>query len=320
MDRRAFLGRAASVSLVLAFAPESVLERPRRVPVALVTADLESSVVAVDVASGRVRARIATEAGPRSIERVGSRALVAHTDSGRISILDAPSLEVRSVVGGFGEPRYTAAAPDGRHAYVTDSGRGDVAVVDTATGRVLRRVEVGGPARHVSLDRSGTHLWVSLGSKAERLALLDAARPERPRLAGHIRPPFLAHDVGFAPGGRTAWVTSGDRGALAVYDVSTGRIRHRLSAGAPPQHVTFLDGSAYVTSGEDGTLRIHTLDGRRAGRIAVPKGSYNVQQGEGVVVTPSLDRGTLCILDKDGTLRHRLRPARSSHDACVVLV
>jgi YVTN family beta-propeller protein len=320
VDRREFLARAASLSAVVAFAPESLFERPGRVSVALVTADLESSVVAVNVATGRVRARIDTEAGPRSIERVGSRALVAHTEHGRISILDAPSLEVRSVVRGFGEPRYTAAAPDGRHAYVTDSGRGDVAVVDTATGRVLRRVEVGGPARHVSLDASGTHLWVSLGSKAKRLALLDVSRPERPRLAGHIRPPFLAHDVGFAPGGRTAWVTSGDRGTLAVYDLATRRIRHRLSAGAPPQHVTFLDGSAYVTSGEDGTLRIHALDGRRTGRIAVPKGSYNVQQGEGVVVTPSLDRGTLCILDPDGTLRHRLRPARSSHDACVVLV
>jgi YVTN family beta-propeller protein len=323
VDRREFLGRAAAVPLVLAFAPDSILERPRaRVPVALVTADLEAHVVAVDVATGRVRKRIRTLAGPRSIERVGRHAaLVAHTEGGVISILDARSLDVRSVVRGFGEPRYTAAAPDGLHAYVTDSGRRDVAIVDVAQGRVVRRVPVGGPARHVSLDPSGTRLWVSLGSKAERVAVLDVSRPDRPRVAGRIRPPFLAHDVGFAPGGRTAWVTSGDAGAIAVYDVTTRRVRRRLLAGAPPQHVTFLGGAAYVTSGEDGTLRIHAIDGaRRLGGAAVPVGSYNVQQGGGVVVTPSLDRGTLCIVGPGGAIRHRVAAARSSHDACVVLV
>jgi hypothetical protein len=84
--------------------------------------------------------------------------------------------------------------------------------------------------------------------------------------------------------------------------------------------VTFIGGRAYVTSGDDGTLRIHdATDGRLLGATRVPVGSYNVQEGRGVVMTPSLERGTLCVLDRSGRLVHELRVAQSSHDACVVM-
>ena len=52
---------------------------------------------------------------------------------------------------------------------------------------------------------------------------------------------------------------------------------------------------------------------------AVPVGSYNVQSGGGLVLTPSLERGTLCVLRGSGRLDHELHVARSSHDACVVV-
>jgi len=74
-----------------------------------------------------------------------------------------------------------------------------------------------------------------------------------------------------------------------------------------------------VTSGDDGTLRVHRLgDGRLLRTTPVPTGSYNVQEGLGRIVTPSLDRGTLCILGPTGALLHRTQVAPSSHDACLV--
>jgi DNA-binding beta-propeller fold protein YncE len=249
-----------------------------------------------------------------------SGAVVAHTEHGAVSLVNGRTLTVRAVLHGFSKPRYTAAGPHGRYAYVTDSGHGDVAVVDVVRKEVVHRTKLGGPARHVSLDPTGTRLWVSLGSKAEEIALVDASHPRRPRLVRRIRPPFLAHDVGFTPDGREVWVTSGSRRRIAVYDAALGRIRLMLHADAPPQHVTFLAGKAFVASGEDGTLQVHDLEfGRVLDTSRIPRGSYNVQQGEGVVVTPSLDRGTLCIVGEHGSIRHRLKPARSSHDACVVL-
>ena len=75
-----------------------------------------------------------------------------------------------------------------------------------------------------------------------------------------------------------------------------------------------------MTSGDDGVLRIHALDGRRVGSVAVPLGSYNVQQGFGLILTPSLSQGTLCTFSAGGVPIERARIARSSHDACFVLI
>src|SRR4029453_18459074 len=101
---------------------------------------------------------------PRSIERVGEHSVVAHTAIGELTIMRG--LEVRHVLRGFGEPRYTAAAPDGRHAFVTDSGRKDVAVVDVVRGRILARFQLGQWPRHLSLDSSGRVLCLALGTAA----------------------------------------------------------------------------------------------------------------------------------------------------------
>ena len=92
--------------------------------------------------------------------------------------------------------------------------------------------------RHLSLGRADTRLWVALGTKAERVAIVDVTDPTRLRVLAQIEPPFLAHDVGFAPDGRI-WITSGDRTALALYD-GRGRLLRTLRGDAPPQHVTFL--------------------------------------------------------------------------------
>jgi DNA-binding beta-propeller fold protein YncE len=319
MNRREFLVAAAVLPLAARFAPEALAGGD---PVALVTADTQSRVAVVELSTGRILRSIRTLAGPRSVESIGGRmAVVAHTAHGAVSLVHGPSLEVRAVLRGFAEPRYTAAHPDGRHAYVSDSRRGEVVAVDVVAGRVLGRAAVGGAARHITIDPRGRTLWCSLGSKAEEVAILTVTDRARPRLLHRIAPPFRAHDVGFAPDGRHVWVSSGDRGSLAVYDARSGRVLRRLPADAPPQHVTFTGGRAYISSGDDGTLRVQSLrDGRVLHTTAVPVGSYNVQEAaEGWILTPSLERGTLCILDTRGRLRHRVQVAPSSHDACFVM-
>jgi hypothetical protein len=312
VNRREFVVAAAS----LAFTPRALASIGQ--PVALVTADLESRLVAVDLPSGRVRGHIRTLPFPRSIETVGNVAVVAHSEIGAVSLVDGRTLDVERVLRGFDEPRYTAAHPDGRHAYITDAGRGDVVAVDVLRGRILHRERVGPRARHVTIDPSGRTLWIALGSKAKELAIVDLRERARPRLLRRFRPDFLAHDVGIAPDGRHVWVTSGNRDELRVCDRRTGKVLARPSGDWPPQHVTFARGLAYVTSGWSGTLHVHRVDGRPLLRTAVPVGSYNVQHADGWVLTPSLGRGDLCILDDDGRVLRSEKVARSSHDACVV--
>jgi DNA-binding beta-propeller fold protein YncE len=321
VDRRHFLAAAVTAPFALTGVPAALARGGGGTPVALVTADTEASVVAVELSTGRIYRRLATLEGPRSIEHAAPRtAIVAHTAEGAVTLVDGTHFEVRRTLRSFAEPRYTAARPDGRYAYVTDSARGEVVTLDLERARVVHRTAIGGPARHISLHPSGRGLWVALGSKAELVALVDVSNPARPRLVRHLRPPFLAHDVGFAPDGRHVWVTSGDSRTIAVYDRRTRRPLLTLPADAPPQHVTFAGGLAYVTSGDDGILRVHNARTGRLLRVtSVPTGSYNVQQGWGRILTPSLAQGTLCVLTRGGVLVERVRVAASSHDACFVM-
>jgi len=293
---------------------------PRRPALALATADTQSHVVVLDPATGRVRARLATVDEPRSIEAAGGgRAVVAHTSSGAVSLLEGPPMRVRRVLRGMAEPRYTAVAPDARHAYVTDSDRGELVVIDLERGRVVGGGDVGALARHLTISPDGRTLWVALGSKAPGIAVVDVSEPRRPRSRGLLRPPFLAHDVVCSPNGGRLWVSSGDRSQLAIYAPGRRRPLAVLSAGLPPQHVSFGAGRAYVASGDDGSLAVQRIaDGHVLGRTAVAKGSYNVQHGGGCVITPSLDDGTVTIVGELGKVVSRTQVAPAAHDACVI--
>ena len=82
MNRRELLA-AAAAPLALALVPPAFARRRGGTALALVTADLEAAIVAVDLSNGEIHARLKTPAGPRSIESIGERAaLVAHTEGG----------------------------------------------------------------------------------------------------------------------------------------------------------------------------------------------------------------------------------------------
>jgi hypothetical protein len=310
VNRREFVALAAATP----FALRSTLAAAGAAPYALVTCDEESRLAVVDLGAFRVVRWIDTPPGPRSIERVGTRAVVAHWAAGSISIVDAHRA-LHVLEGSISEPRYAAAHPDGVHAFVTDSGYG-LLTVDVLSGRIIGRVKLPGWPRHVTLDPPGKTLWVGLGTSSTQVAVVDVSDPRHPRRVALVTPPFGAHDVGFAPDGRDVWVTAGAAGETAIY--SAGRkLRATLPADAAPQHVTFSDAAAYVTSGDAGTLSMHSrTNGRVVRATRIPIGSYNVQHGHGRVITPSLSHGTLTILNDRAALLATVHVASSCHDAC----
>jgi YVTN family beta-propeller protein len=320
MKRRAFLAGAMAAAPVLAGGRVPTAWGGGRDPLALVTADKEAHLVAVSLVSGEIRKRIGTRGDPRAIECRGlGPAVVAHSAEGVVSLVDGSDLRVRRVLGGFVHPRYPAISRDGKFAYVTDSGSGELAVIDLVTGRVVRRIVVGARARHLTISPDGSALWVSLGSSASELVVVHLGDPRRPVIARTVRPPFLAHDVVFSPSGRRIWVTAGRERRIAVFATAGAAPLRTLDADAAPQHVAFLAGRAYVASGDGGSVRVHRLsDGATLRAVKVPFGSYNVVASAGVVVTPSLATGSLTVLDRNGRERTRVRVASAAHDVCIV--
>jgi DNA-binding beta-propeller fold protein YncE len=326
MDRRRFLLAAAGSAAALALDPRALAARLGGTWLAFVTADLESHVAVLHGWGLERIGKIRTGPGPRSIESAHDRiAVVAHSEHGVVTLLDAATRgihtsdrdRVRAELDRFAAPRYTAVHPRLRIAYVTDSEDETVVAIDLRTARVLWRTAVPGPARHVSISRDGRTLWTALGSKASRVAVLDAADPRRPRLARTFAPPFLAHDVVFSPDGRTVWLTSGAERRIALYGRER-RPRRILAAGAPPQHVAFEATAAFVAAGDDGTVRRHRLDGAFLREVRVPVGSYNIAFGWGLGVTPSLADGSVTSLGANGRALTRRDVGLAAHDACVV--
>lgn len=250
----------------------------RRLPgrQAYVTADLESHVAVVDVDRGVVVRRIPTAPGPRAVERIGPYTVVAHTVAGKVSILR--NGEVVHELDGFAEPRY-ACAP----GYVTDSGEPQLVQLDLERGRIVRRIKLKQWPRH--LTRRGDAVLVALGTASQELAIVRGGDVTYRRMAKPV------HDVGVSPRGRL-WLPP------ALPD---------------PQHVTFRGDRVYVTDGANGILRIYDEGRRLLKTLRIPVGSYNVQSGAGLVITPSLSRGTLAVVGGDV-----IQVARSSHDACLM--
>ena len=211
MNRREFLAAATA-------APFALRAGTRPGPVALVTCDAESRLAVVDLRTLRIVGSIATLGDPRSVERVGGVALVCHTAEGALSIVDRT--RVRHVVRGFVEPRYTAAHPDGVHAFVTDSGRSSVAVVDTRRGTVVDRVRLPGWARHLTISHDGSRVWAGLGSASEHVAVVSTA-PLRHVGESHAGVPRARRRP---RAGRPAVGHVGKR----------GRAGRRAAAGTPP--------------------------------------------------------------------------------------
>ena len=292
------------------------LARSGGTPIALVTDGPGHAVAVVDLSRWRVTGRIPVGAEPRAIEAQASGlALVLCTHAGLVVLVDTASLRVVAELDGFEQPRYAAIA--GNLAYVSESAREAVAVIDLARRRVIRRVAAGGPARHISVSPDRARVWTSLGSVAPAVARLDLPGDGRhPRLRPPLRLDHRVHDVVFAPNRDVAWITSGESDRVTIVDPSTGAALRTFAAGRAPQHVAFSAASklqaGWVTSGKDGMLREIDPRGRTLSHQAVPVGSYNIDATLRPL-TPSLDRGTLA-----SPGRSPLRVATSAHDVALI--
>ena len=123
------------------------------------------------------------------------------------------------------------------HVLVADMGADDIAVVDPADGKVLRRVHVGRGAHQMFLSPDGRVIWVNARVEGTTTAL-DA------RSLAVIRTykiPGGPDCIDFAPDGRL-WITRRWAEKVAVLDPATGAVQ-TIAVGRSP-HGIFLNARA----------------------------------------------------------------------------
>jgi DNA-binding beta-propeller fold protein YncE len=291
--------------------------------IALVTAETVNQLVAVDLPSGRIVKRLQVPDDPQNVAVCGRTAAVVSVRAGAVTLVDTNTLRIRRVIRGFASPHIPACSRDGRTIYVTDDARGQLAAI--RDDRVVSKLFVGSGAHHIAVSPDQPRLWIALGERATSIVIVDTTNATHPRVAGRVDPHGFAHDLTFGPGGRRVWVTYDVGLQVRIFDAAAERPLKTIYGGSPPQHVAFNPYSrhdhAYVSSGDDGTLRVFSLPSARLLRTArLPGGSFNVTTFGSFVVTSSLTNGTLTELSDSGRILLSKRVAPAARDVAVAVV
>jgi len=289
-------------------------------PVALVTAEQQNELLAVELPSGKVLRRVSVPADPQNVAAAPGAVVVVSTRAGAVTLLDWRTLKTLKVFRGFGSPHLAAISPYGKWAYVTDDARGQLDVLALGTRRLLSHVFVGAGAHHLTLSPRGLRAWIALGEHASEISIVDLTRPDRPRLIRRFSPGFIAHDLTFSPDARRVWVTSGTGDSVYALDARTARPIFRVRVGAAPQHVAFNRGFAFVTSGYSNRIvKVDSRTGRVVATTTTPHGSFNLSTERSLVVTSSLLDGSVTEFDTNLRRLMSVHVARAARGVALTL-
>jgi YVTN family beta-propeller protein len=287
--------------------------------VALVTAERQNMLVAVELSSGKLLRRVSLPADPQNVAVGDGVVIVVSTRAGAVTLLDEPSLKTLRVFRGFADPHIVTVSRGGHLAYVTDDGRGELVVIGLRARRIVDRISVGAGAHHMAVSPSGKRLWIALGEHASAISIVDLSLPSRPRLLRRFSPGFVAHDLVFSPDGRRVWVTSGVGDSVHVLNRRTGKQAFEVPVGAAPQHVAFAARDfAFATSGYSSRItKIEPSTGRVLATARTPYGSFNLSASlnTDAIVTTSLLNGRVTEFDSD---LHRLGSVKAARAARAV--
>lgn len=288
--------------------------------VALVTAESQNELVAVELSTGKVVRRVSLPADPQNVAASWRMTAVVSARAGAVTLIDQQG-RVRKVFRGLDDPHIVTVNRGKNVAYITADGSGELIVIDLLAQRIVGRIFVGTGAHHMALRPSGGHrLWIALGERASRIAIVDVSRPTEPRLLRHFSPGFVAHDLAWGPDSRQVWITSAVGELVHVVHAATGRRLFTVRAGAAPQHVAFTHGSAFVTSGYSSRIyRVDPTNGRIVASARTPYGSFNLATHWRTVVTTSLLNGRVTEFDLRLRRVRTVRPASAARAVAIAL-
>lgn len=226
----------------------------------------DDRLVAIDLRTGAVRARLATGAGPHEVavspdgRRVavvayGRRGAPADTPRDIVDVFDAATGAHlgRILLAPYGSPHGIAWMDDGRHLIVTAERDRRLLIVDAASRTVADAIDTGAAGSHLlARDPRRPRAYVtSLGDGVVSVIDLDARRLVKTVPSGR-----QAEGVAATPDGEELWVTNRAEDMVAVFALpEVARLATITSAGVPIRVAFTPDGRlAAVSNARAGTV------------------------------------------------------------------
>jgi len=164
------------------------------------------------------------------------RVYVGNTDSGDLSVISVPRLEVVGTIKIGTYPDDLTASHDGKVVYsnrVQGMGHplskragesGEVVAVSTETGEILWRTDVKGWPQHLALSLDDSRLYVAL---FDRLGI-DIVDTHKHEVVGRLPAALGSHGMKLSPDGQRLYVGSMFMDLLLVIDLKTGQTVKRI--------------------------------------------------------------------------------------------
>jgi len=216
-----------------------------------------------------------------------ARLYVSNEDGQSVTVADAESGTVLETIAIGKRPRGLKLTPDGSRLFVAVSGlpkcppsvpdeecaklerdleADGIAVVDTATHKVLQVLHAGSDPEQFALSRDGKRLFVANEDSAT-LSVVDVATGAVVQRVSVGREP---EGVAVTPDGRWVLVTNESDNSVSIIDTGTLKIVKSVQVGKRPRDVAFTpDGRAGYVSGEfDASVyRMSVPDGAPVERV-----------------------------------------------------
>jgi len=135
-----------------------------------------ASVSEIDTATGKRLRKLRTQLNPRGMAITrGGRLYVANFNSESIDVFEGPAMEThRRIKNVCQVPRHLALSPDESRLYITCLYHSELAVMDTKTFEIVRRVKVGKGPKAVDVTRDGRYL-ATADYRGSSVTIVDTA-------------------------------------------------------------------------------------------------------------------------------------------------
>jgi YVTN family beta-propeller protein len=188
-----------------------------------VSAELSNAIAVVDPASGKIVAQIPTGA-PEShmfvLSPDGHRAYTSNVASGTVSVLDLQARSLITVIPVAKKIQRISISTDGRFVFTHDQDAPRIAMIDTATNKLLRWIDL--PATAYSSAPTPDGRLLLANAPSGKLFVIDLASE---KLTASYPIAGALGEIAIDASGQHAYISCPQPGIIEVLDIRGGKLQ-----------------------------------------------------------------------------------------------
>ncbi len=226
---RALLPTATIALLSFAVACTKKLPAPKPY-LAFVASHASNTVAVVNLATFRLVRSIPVPPGPMQVAaRPGSHELYALSDSGSLSVIVDPALQVAATIPVGAGAANLAIAGDGGRAAATNAA-GEVVIIDCGSRHVTAHPKLGGDLAGLVFTPDGKTV-IAADSVGNRLVFVDASTA---KVLGEVSVGKQPGPMAIIPDGSKLFVADTGEAKISVIDVASRQVLSHLELASDP--------------------------------------------------------------------------------------